>query len=330
MRVTVVGSGSWGLALALLVESRGHVTRVLGRNSDEFASLLQSRRSDRYLPGFEIPASIRLEPLDSADGWGDVGILAVPSQAVQETAATLAACPYVVIASKGIERSSGRLLSGLVHEACPHSSVVVLGGPNLALEVAQGLPAVSVVASRDSSACEAARQLLMAPMFRVYLSEDVVGVQVAGALKNVVAIAAGMSDGLGLGDNSKSAVVARGLNEMARVGVAMGARVETFFGAAGVGDLFATSASSLSRNYRVGFGLGQGRCLDEIVQDLGQVAEGVESARSAVALASRHSVPVPIMQVVQSVVDEGLEPRKAVAELMSREAKPEWPDLLLT
>lgn len=330
MRVTVVGSGSWGLALALLVKSRGHETRVLGRESEEFASLLQSRRSNRYLPGFEIPASIRLEPIVSASGWGDVGILAVPSQAVQETAATLAACPCVVIASKGIERSSGRLLSGLVHEACPESAVVVLGGPNLALEVAQGLPAVSVVASRDPSASETARQLLMAPMFRVYLSEDVVGVQVAGALKNVVAIAAGMSDGLGLGDNSKSAVVARGLNEMARIGVAMGARIETFFGAAGVGDLFATSASSLSRNYRVGFGLGQGRCLDEIVQDLGQVAEGVESARSAVALASRHSVPVPIMQVVQSVVDEGLEPRKAVAELMSREAKPEWPDLLLT
>jgi len=329
MRVALVGSGSWGLALALLMEARGHETVVLGRESEEFSSLQRTRRSDRYLPGFEIPASIRFENLEGARVQCELGILAVPSQAVQETATALANCPHVLIASKGIDRSSGRLLSGLVHDACPESTVTVLGGPNLALEVAKGLPAVTVVASRDPAAAEMARASLMGPMFRVYLSDDVVGVQVAGALKNVVAIAAGMSDGLGLGDNSKSAVVARGLNEMARVGVAMGARIETFFGAAGVGDLFATSASSLSRNYRVGFGLGQGRCLAEIVHDLGQVAEGVESARSAVRLAETHAVPVPIMKVVQSVVDDGLDPRAAVADLMSREAKPEWPGLHL-
>lgn len=329
MQVTVLGCGSWGLSLALLVDSRGHEVRLLGRESDDFTELVKTRRSDRYLPGFEIPPSIRIEPIDQAGSWGGVGVLAVPSQAVQEAAPFLAGCPEVVLASKGIERSSGRLLSGLVHEACPDSAVSVLGGPNLAVEVAKGLPAVSVVASRDPAARESARCVFMAPMFRVYLSDDVVGVQLAGALKNVVAIAAGMSDGLGLGDNSKSAVVARGLNEMASIGLAMGARVETFFGAAGVGDLFATSASPLSRNYRVGLGLGRGRCLDEIVRELGQVAEGVESARSAVELADRHGVQVPIMRVVKSVVDDGLEPRDAVSELMSREAKPEWPNLCL-
>jgi glycerol-3-phosphate dehydrogenase (NAD(P)+) len=323
--VTVLGSGSWGLALALRAAAGGHEVRVLGRRSPDLTELAETRTSDRYLPGFEVPADVSVLPLDSAPAWDGWGIVAVPSDAVVETSGVLASCGQVLLASKGIERASGRLLSGLVHEACPDSEVAVLGGPNLAVEVAAGMPSVAVAASREPGTAESARCLLMGPMFRVYLSDDVVGVQVAGALKNVVAIAAGMSDGLGYGDNTKAAVVSRGLNEIARIGMAMGARLETFVGAAGVGDLFATSASRLSRNYRVGLGLGQGRRLEEVIEELGQVAEGIATSRSAVMLAERFSVPAPILTVVKSVVDDGLQPAVAVGELMSREAKPEWP-----
>lgn len=325
MRVTVVGSGSWGLALALRTAQGGHEVRVVGRASPMLRALAETRESAQYLPGFPLPDSVQVVAAEEARPWGEVGIVAVPSNAVAEASSVVCGCPRLILASKGMDRQSGRLLSGLLHEACPDSSVTVLGGPNLAIEVAAGSPTVAVVASRDSAACEEARCLLMGPMFRVYLSDDVVGVQVAGALKNVVAIAAGMSDGLGFGDNTKAAVVSRGLNEMARVGMAMGARLETFVGAAGVGDLFATCSSRLSRNYRVGLGLGQGRPLGEVVAELGQVAEGVPTSRVAVALAAQYGIPVPIMQVVKSVVDDGLSPKVAVGELMARDAKPEWP-----
>jgi glycerol-3-phosphate dehydrogenase (NAD(P)+) len=330
MRVAVVGSGSWGIALALRTAQGGHSVRLYGRPGPRLEELASRRESALYLPGHPLPEAVMVTPIAADAGWGEAAIVAVPSHAVAEAAQVVRDCPNLILASKGIERASGRLLSGIVHEVCPDSTLTVLGGPNLAMEVAKGTPTVAVVASRDAAACEAARCLLMGPMFRVYLSDDVVGVQLAGALKNVVAIAAGMSDGLGFGDNTKAAVVSRGLNEMARIGLAMGARLETFVGAAGVGDLFATCSSRLSRNYRVGLGLGEGRALKEVVAELGQVAEGVATSRSAVALADSYGISVPIMNVVKSVVDDGLSPRVAVGDLMAREAKPEWPVLVGT
>lgn len=229
----------------------------------------------------------------------------------------------VLMAAKGLETGTAALMTDVAKEQLPHARVGALSGPNLALEIVQGIPTAAVAAFDDLADAEQAALAFNCRSFRVYLSTDVVGLELAGALKNVVALAAGMSDGLGFGDNTKGALLARGLREMTLLGMAMGARMETFMGIAGVGDLFATAVSRLSRNYRVGRALGEGRSLREALEEVGQVAEGVTTSECAGALAKKHHVSMPVFDGVDAVLRGLITPRDGVAMLMERQPKTE-------
>lgn len=323
MTVTVLGAGSWGTALALMLARNGHEVMIAGRESDALESLSATRENLRYLPGFVLPEDVKVKGLDEIDQSGDLVVVALPSAAVHEVTSLVGTFPSAVIASKGLAPGGESLLSDQLASKCPNTKFVVLSGPNLAVELAQGVPTVAVAASQDETAACVVRDAFHCKTYRVYISDDVRGVETAGALKNVMAIAAGMSDGLGFGDNTKGALLARGLNEMTRLGLAMGARVETFLGIAGVGDLFATANSRLSRNYRVGYGLGQGRKLKAVLDEIGQVAEGVTTADLALQMARKLDVQAPITEAVQGVMRESIDPRSAVRHLMERTPKRE-------
>lgn len=323
MDVTVVGAGSWGTALALVLARNGHRVRLVGRQSEGFDRLRQCRENLKYLPGFVLPPETRFERLEEARPEPGVVVVAVPSSVFPSALGLCQGARTVVVASKGLARGGDGLLAQVVADSVPGASVVVLSGPNLAHELAKGVPTLAVVASQDESAAEEVRACLMGRTFRIYVSDDVAGVELSGALKNVYAIAAGVSDGLGFGDNTKGALLARGLYEMARLGLALGARLDTFLGVAGVGDLFATANSRLSRNYRVGFGLGQGKRLATILEEIGQVAEGVTTTDLALGLASQRGIELPIATVVQGVMTEQFDARTGVSALMERLPKRE-------
>lgn len=318
MDVAVVGAGSWGTALTLVLARNGHDVHFYGREDEAFYSLRSCRENLTYLPGYMLPENVSYHVLEGQPVGPEVVVVAVPSSAVREILPALHGDKTVCIASKGLDSASGGVLSDVVSGGVPDARLAALSGPNLAVELAQGVPTAAVSASPDEETAERIRGLFMCKTYRVYVSEDMRGVELAGSLKNVMAIAAGMSDGLGYGDNTKGALLARGLNEMARLGVKMGAGLGTFLGIAGVGDLFATAASKLSRNYRVGYGLGQGRQTRDILEELGQVAEGVSTAETALRMARQHQIPVPIIEVVDSVVKGKVAPREAVSLLMER------------
>lgn len=313
----MLGAGSWGTALAVLLARNGNQVTLWGRDNDELADIASKRRNDRYLPGIEIPDGISVGNPGSAAFW----VVAVPSDAVREVARRLPENALVVIAAKGLE-AGGKRMSEVLREVQPTARVCVLSGPNLAVEIARGVPTATVIASDDGYA-EQVRDAFMCRTFRVYTSNDVTGVELGGALKNVLAIGAGVSDGLGFGDNTKGAFIARGLHEMCALGEALGARRDTFMGLSGVGDLFATAVSRLSRNYRVGFSLGQGASLEAAIAELGQVVEGVPTAAAAVGLAERVGVDVPVMQSVNRVLTGEITPLGGVSMLMERTAKTE-------
>lgn len=318
MVVAVLGAGSWGTALSLVLARNGHDVQLFGRSDETFASLRACRENLTYLPGYVLPESVSYHVTGDEPVETEVAIVAVPSGAARDVAPALARVPTVCIASKGLDAQTGGVLSDVLGPLLPAARLAALSGPNLAVELAQGVPTAAVAASSDEATAEQVRALFMCKSYRVYVSEDMRGVELAGSLKNVMAIAAGMSDGLGYGDNTKGALLARGLNEMARLGVGMGARLDTFLGVAGVGDLFATAASKLSRNYRVGLGLGQGRRLTEVLSEVGQVAEGVSTAETALRMARQMQIPAPITEVVDSVVKGKVAPREAVSLLMER------------
>lgn len=317
MTFTVLGAGSWGTALTLILARRGHEVRLLGRDDEGMASLRLCRENLRYLPGFVLPDSATFGNIEEEQPESDIVVVAVPSGAVQSILPKLEGAKRVVIASKGLD-ASGRTLSSIVAEAHPECRVAVLSGPNLSTELAQGIPTASVAASACEETAMMVREAFMGPSLRIYITDDVRGVELAGALKNVMALGAGMSDGLGFGDNTKAALLARGLSEIARLGVAMGARLETFLGIAGVGDLFATASSSLSRNYRAGRGLGEGRKLEDVLQELGQVAEGVTTCDAALQLAEQLDIEVRITESIHHVIHGEMTAREAVSRLMDR------------
>lgn len=323
MTVAVLGFGSWGTALAILLARNGHIVTMLGRSDEELAMLQSAHENLRYLPGFAIPREVQFDLLGRPIEC-DMTVIAVPSGAVSHVVSLVKGVhPLVVVAAKGLEVTGGRLLTDVVAEALPEAEVGVLSGPNLAVEIARGIPTVAVAAFADSSAARVTRDTFMSRAFRVSNSDDVVGVELAGALKNVLAIGAGMSDGLGFGDNTKGAFLSRGLMEMARLGLAMGARMETFLGPAGVGDLFATAASQLSRNYRVGRALGSGVALAEAQRSLGQVAEGVPTSEVVQILARRAGIEMPVFAAVEAVLRGRVEPKRAVELLMERDVRTE-------
>lgn len=319
MSIAVLGSGSWGTALSVMLARNGHEVKLFGRDLEEIEAIQCRRENPKYLPGFAIPAEVQALPLEQATGSYDFWVVAVPSGSVRAVVERIGQQdPLIVIASKGLEAGSSKLLSEVVGEACSTAEVVALSGPNLAVELVRGVPTVAVSACGDEAIAERVALAFNSRTFRVYLSDDVIGVGLAGALKNVMAIAAGIGDGLGFGDNTKGALMARGLHEMTKLGVAMGARFETSFGIAGAGDLFATASSKLSRNYRVGFALGAGTTLESALAEIGQVAEGVATADAVLSLGRDYDVEIPIMETTQAVIRGRMKAAEGVARLMEK------------
>jgi glycerol-3-phosphate dehydrogenase (NAD(P)+) len=319
MRVAVLGSGSWGTALTLLLARNLHEVTLLGRDIEEIEALRSHRENLRYLPGFVLPKEVRYMLLSQEAEPAEMLVLAVPSGACRQVLSAYSQPARIItVAAKGLELPSGKLISEVVSEVAPQSVVTILSGPNLAVEVARGIPTVALAASQDRDVARKVRDAFHSPTFRVSETDDVVGVELAGALKNVLAIGAGMSDGLGFGDNTKGAFLSRGLLEMNRLGEAMGGSMSTFLGPAGVGDLFATAASKLSRNYRVGRLISEGRTLQEALHEIGQVAEGVATSEAVQLLSRKHNVEMPVFTAVEAVLRGAMTPAKAVAALMER------------
>ncbi len=328
--VAIIGAGSWGTAVAGLVGVNGPVT-LWARRPELAAAITTTRENADYLPGYRLPDGVRAsadlaEALDGAD----TVVMGVPSHGYRailtDAAPHISPGAAVVSLTKGIEQGTLQRMTEVTAAVLPdhdRTAVGVLTGPNLAREVAQGQPAATVIAMPDESRAKAIQPLFMGPTFRVYTNPDVVGCEAAGALKNVMAIAAGIAHGLGYGDNTIATLVTRALAEITRLGVALGGQPLTFAGLAGMGDLIATCVSDKSRNHRVGFGLGQGRKLDDIIGEMNMVAEGVKSTAAVLELASRHGIEMPIATQVGAVLYDGRSAREVVPTLMTREAKSE-------
>lgn len=329
-RAGVFGSGSWGTAFALVLADAGTDVVMWGRRPELCEAVNSTHRNPDYLPDIELPSAIRAtpEPVQAAEG-ADLIVLAVPSQTLRANLTTwapkLPEDAVLVSLMKGIELGTTKRMSEVVLEVTglPPARVAVLSGPNLAGEIAQRQPAASVIACADEEVAARVQALCHTPYFRPYTNTDVVGTELAGAVKNVIAIAVGMADGMGFGDNAKASLITRGLAETARLGAAFGADPYTFSGLAGLGDLVATCSSPLSRNRTFGEKLGRGLSVAEIVASTRQVAEGVKSCASILQLARAHGVDVPIVEHVVAVVHEGVPPLEVLRSLMSRAAKPE-------
>lgn len=323
MRIQILGAGSFGIALARLLALNGHEVALWGRSPAAQAALRESRRSADYLPDVVLPERVRV--VDTPEPVSDMTAIAVPSHALRSVLAgiNLDGGGVLVSLTKGIERETLLRMSEVIQSHAPGNAVVALSGPSHAEEVGKDKPASLVAASRDEAAAAIVQQAFRGPTMRVYTSVDVIGVELGGALKNVIAIAAGASDGLELGDNAKAALITRGLAEMARLGVACGADPLTFAGLSGMGDLIATCCSGHSRNRAIGEALARGRSLEEILAGMKMVAEGVHTTQSARALARQHGVDLPIAEAVHQALFEGVAPAIALARLMMREAKPE-------
>ena len=326
MRIAILGAGAWGSALAVTL-SRAHEVRLWTRDATHLEGIARTRES-KYLPGIALTDAIALEPdCMQAIRESELAIVATSTEGMAPTLARIAAVAgdaSFLWACKGFDPSTGRLPHEIVSTILPGCRRAgALSGPSFALEVARNLPAALTIASANADfAISIAASLNQSPL-RMYSSQDVMGVELGGALKNVMAIAAGISDGLGLGANARAALVTRGLAEMARLGVRMGGHPETFVGLTGAGDLILTATGDLSRNRRVGLRLAERVPLETILAELGHVAEGVHSARSALALSVRHDVEMPITKAVCAVLFEGLEPMRAVGNLLAREPKRE-------
>jgi glycerol-3-phosphate dehydrogenase (NAD(P)+) len=327
--IAVLGAGSWGTALALLLARNGHTALLWGNDPAAQARLQQERQNRAYLPDIAFPANLQIvASLTETAGASSRFLLAVPSHAFRATLTAL--LPHVsretmlAWATKGLEPGSGKLLSQVAGEVlADRCSPAVISGPTFAREVALNMPTALTVASESEPAAEDVASWLRNERVRVYTSKDVAGVQLGGAIKNVMAIAAGISDGLGFGANARAALITRGLAELTRLGVAMGGQKETFMGLTGAGDLILTCTDNASRNRRVGLALGQGKKLPDILSGLGQEAEGVATARELYQLAKRLNVEMPITTQVYRVLYEHLPPQAAVEALLSREPRQE-------
>lgn len=323
--VTVVGAGSWGTALALLLAGNGIAVRLWGRGREAMAAMARTRTNARYLPGITLPEGVEIvTDFDAALAGAGRVLVVVPSHAFPETLSRLAAAPAppttVVWGTKGLAPGGGMLLGDVARERLgPAARLAVISGPSFAGEVARGLPAALTVAAADIAVAEDVATWFRSDRIRIYASDDLPGVQLGGAIKNVMAIATGISDGLGLGANSRAALITRGLAEMTRLGRAFGGRMETFMGLTGVGDLVLTCTDDTSRNRRVGLGIGRGESLDSVRRAIGQEAEGVDAARELYLRSRELGVQMPITTEVYRVLYEGIAPTAAVESLLSRE-----------
>ncbi|MDQ0940470.1 NAD(P)H-dependent glycerol-3-phosphate dehydrogenase [Streptomyces sp. V1I1] len=329
-KAAVFGTGSWGTAFGMVLADAGCDVTLWGRRAELVDAINTTRTNPDYLPGIELPSSLRAttDPAEALRG-ADFTVLAVPSQTLRgnlaEWAAKLPAETVLVSLMKGVELGTAKRMSEVIEEVAevPAESVAVITGPNLAKEIAQRRPAAAVVACRDEAVAQRLQSACHTPYFRPYTNTDVVGCELGGAVKNVIGLAVGIADGMGLGDNAKGSLITRGLAETTRLGLAMGADPLTFSGLAGLGDLVATCCSPLSRNHTFGTNLGRGMTLQETIAVTRQTAEGVKSCESVLDLARRHGVDMPITETVVGIVHEGKPPVVALKELMSRAAKPE-------
>ena len=326
MNLTVLGAGAWGTALAINTSAR-HATRLWARDDQQARAIQQARENERYLPGVPLPESLQVSSdFDTSveHARGGLVVIATPMSGLADTLKRLPPdAPGVLWLCKGFQEGTGWLGHEVARSVSPHARVGVLSGPSFAIEVAQGRPTALVAASVDAALCEEAVAALHSDNLRLYTSGDPVGVEVGGAVKNVLAIATGIADGLRLGLNARAALITRGLAEMTRLGVALGAQAETFMGLSGLGDLVLTATGELSRNRKVGLLLAQGTPLPQILRELGHVAEGVYSAAMVLRRARSRQIEMPITESVVGVIEGRLTPRDAVEQLMGREARPE-------
>ncbi len=327
-RVAVIGAGAWGTALADVLARNGHDAVLWALEPDVVASVNGAHENRRFLGGVQLSPSLRATS-DLRIALADAALVCVatPSQhlrgVLRQARTSLAPAARLCVASKGIERDTLALMSDVVAEEAPDHAVVALSGPSFAAEVAAQQPTAIVAASSDIIAAEAVQEAFSNAHLRVYTHDDIVGVELGGSLKNVMAVAAGIVEGVGLGFNSRAALITRGLAEMIRLGTALGAQPSTFAGLAGLGDLVLTCTGSLSRNRAVGMAVGQGATLEEALAGKETVAEGVATTRSAFALANREAVEMPIVEMVHRILFDGHSARRAVSELMSRELRSE-------
>jgi glycerol-3-phosphate dehydrogenase (NAD(P)+) len=323
VKVAVLGAGAWGSALAKVISENGHHVSLWGHRPEHLLQIA-AHHANELLPGVSLPAAIQFEAdLSKAVAGKDCVLMAVPSRAFRATATSLSGYRGVLVsATKGIEFETGLTMCGIAREVLPAAVPVALSGPSFALEAAMNIPTAVVASSSDASAAQAVQQAFHRPWFRVYTNSDPLGVELGGALKNVVAIAAGTGDGLGFGDNSKAALITRGIVEIRRLGVAVGARSETFSGLSGLGDLTATCYSRLSRNRAFGERVGRGEKLEGII-GASSPPEGYPTSRAAWQLARKLGVETPIIDEVYAMLYQGKEPRRAVADLTTRESKAE-------
>ena len=325
MNVTVVGAGAWGTSLARLLRQGGHRITLWGHVPDWLDEIRRDGRNERFLPGIELPADFVLEPnLPRAIEGAELVVVAVPSQPFRSVTRDLAAYGGIIVSvTKGIEYDTGLTMCGVLAQNASRAKSVALSGPTFAIEVARDIPTAIVAASNDPGTAETVQRVFNRPTFRVYTSSDVLGVELGGALKNVIAIAAGVGDGLGFGDNSKAALVTRAIVEIRRLGVACGAQADTFTGLSGLGDLMVTCFSRHSRNRGFGERIGKGEAAAAIAASTLAVAEGYPTARSAYQLARKHEVSTPVIDEVCAMLYEGKDVRQAVHALMSRDLKAE-------
>jgi glycerol-3-phosphate dehydrogenase (NAD(P)+) len=328
--VAVLGAGSWGTALAARLAENGVPATLWGRTPQSVVDMATTRRNARYLPDLVLPESLQISgALEPTVRDAGTVLIAVPSHAFAEIldAAKPWIAPHVGIAwaTKGFDPASGRFLHELVGERLPQHAAAVVTGPSFAREVALGLPTALTVHSSDAAFAQQVAQMLHAPTFRAYTGNDIAGAELGGAMKNVLAVATGVADGMERGLNARAGLITRGIAEMMRLGAAIGARPETLMGLAGLGDLVLTCTGDLSRNRRLGLALGRGVPLAQAVAEIGQVVESVQTVDTVMQLAARHGVELPITALVQRVLHEEMSPAEAMRALISREQKPEYP-----
>jgi glycerol-3-phosphate dehydrogenase (NAD(P)+) len=327
--ISVLGAGSWGTALAMLAARNGCQTLLWGHDAEHIRRLRYDRQNQRYLPNFSFPDKLfPSDNLTEAAAFSPLLLIVVPSHAFKDTLLKIkplvAENVQIAWATKGFDPTEGLLLHEIVAQIfSPQTDMAVLSGPTFAKEVAAGLPTAMTIASTNSAFAAQLAQILKNPCFRSYTANDMIGVQVGGAIKNVLAIAAGIADGLGFGANTRAALITRGLTEIIRLGTRLGGKQETFMGLAGLGDLILTCTDNQSRNRRLGLALGQGKDCQQAMQEIGQEVEGVRAAKEAYLLSKKYAVDMPITEQTYQVLYENLNPRRAVQNLLAREQKAE-------
>jgi glycerol-3-phosphate dehydrogenase (NAD(P)+) len=322
--ISIIGAGSWGTALSIMLGKKGHSIKLWDRNEELLNELQKVRENIKYLPGVVIPETVKISAdIKQCIDSSDMIVMGVPSHVVREICRNIKSSiinsQTIVSIAKGIENNTYLRMSQVIEEELPWNDICVLSGPSHAEEVSRDIPTAVVVSSRKKSAAEYVQDVFITPKFRVYTNPDIIGVELGGAIKNIIALAAGISDGLGYGDNTKSALMTRGIMEMTRLGVAMGADTYTFAGLSGIGDLIVTCTSMHSRNRRAGILIGQGKSVDEAISEVKMVVEGVKTTKAAYELSQKYDVEMPITEKLYEVLFNCKNPKYAVSELMMRE-----------